>query len=125
VLPLTLHPATPKLRPYELKCLVDNVYYEARGESIKGQLLVAKVTLNRAKPYGSICAAVYEPFQFSWTLKKQPKPNPEVYLKVAEVAQKALYFSLPVNYFHNDTVKPVWSYNKTIVVKEGKHTFYR
>lgn len=58
----------------EIGCLAANLYFEARGEPLKGQLAVAKVTLNRVKSKqypDSICAVVFQKHQFSWT-KQQP-----------------------------------------------------
>ena len=33
----------------EIKCLAENIYFEARGESTAGKMAVALVTLNRVK----------------------------------------------------------------------------
>lgn len=38
---------TAKVDPEQAYCLAQNVYYEAKGESIQGQFAVASVTLNR------------------------------------------------------------------------------
>jgi N-acetylmuramoyl-L-alanine amidase len=40
---------TSNIDPEEAFCLAENVYYEAKGESLQGQFAVASVTLNRAK----------------------------------------------------------------------------
>jgi len=55
----------------EIKCLADNIYFEARNESVKGQVAVASVTKNRVKSKhypNTICKVVWEHRQFSWTL---------------------------------------------------------
>lgn len=39
---------TADINPEEAFCLAQNVFYEARGEDLKGQFAVASVTLNRA-----------------------------------------------------------------------------
>ena len=47
----------------EIQCLARNIHYEARGESRRGQLAVAKVTLNRVESDlfpNSICGVVNE-----------------------------------------------------------------
>ena len=109
-----------------MKCLTDNVYYEARGEPIKGQLLVARTTLNRAKPFGSICAAVYQPYQFSWTMSpKRAKINKELYKQVEKVAYMALYYNSPVYYFHNKHINPAWAKTKVKIAKVGNHVYYK
>ena len=53
----------------ELHCLSTSIFLEARGESILGQQLVAKVILNRVKNPSfpnSACKVVFQPKQFSW-----------------------------------------------------------
>ena len=124
--PLAVNPAYPLLKPHQLKCLVDNVYYEARGEPIKGQVLVARVTLNRARDFhdGDICKAVYAPYQFSWTKGYKKKPNPEVYERAAKAAYMSLWYHKPVYYFHSKYIKPEWAKKKIIVAKVGNHVFY-
>lgn len=104
---------------------MDNIYYEARGEPLKGQLLVARATLNRAKPYGSICAAVYEPWQFSWTMSpKRARINYDVYAKLEKVAYMSLYYNSPVYYFHATHVSPDWARTKRVIARVGNHIFY-
>ena len=114
-----------------MKCLADNVYHEARVEPVKGQMLVARVTLNRAKKYhsGDICKAVYQKGQFSWTngftMNKPPKIfETETYANAARAAYAALWYHQPVYYFHATYVKPEWAYKKKVVAKVGKHIFY-
>ena len=57
----------------EAECLAQNVYFEARNESTKGQLAVAFVVLNRVKDKrypNSICEVVYQgPTRPSWKNK--------------------------------------------------------
>ena len=63
-----------------MRCLAENIYYEARGEPLNGQYAVAEVTLNRVRsPYfpKTICAVVHDTrwdpqrrrfvAHFSWT----------------------------------------------------------
>lgn len=108
-----------------MKCLTDNVYYEARGEPIRGQMLVARVTLNRAKRTGvSICEAVYAKGQFSWTATTPKKPKEKVYNKVAKSAYAALYLHSPVYYFHGKQIKPKWAKYKKYITTIGNHVFY-
>lgn len=54
----------------ELRCLALNIYHEARGEPIDGQLAVAIVTMNRVrsdKYPNTVCRVVWQHRQFSWT----------------------------------------------------------
>lgn len=124
-IPLTVSQAYPKLRASEMKCLTDNVYYEARGEPVKGQMLVARVTLNRAKSIGSICKVVYARKQFSWTKTKGLTPNDEeAYATAAKAAYAALWYHRPVYYYHNTSVNPRWAKGKKVIIKIGNHIFY-
>ena len=53
----------------EVDCLAKNIYFEAKTESIKGQVAVGLVTLNRVmgRHYpNTVCEVVYERKQFSW-----------------------------------------------------------
>ena len=46
-----------------LMCLALNIYFEARNESIAGQIAVAEVTLNRvaSKNYpNNVCGVIYQ-----------------------------------------------------------------
>ena len=64
-----LTPCFAELNKKELNCLSLAIYKEARGESILGQQLVAKVILNRVKDPSfpnSVCKVVFQPKQFSW-----------------------------------------------------------
>ena len=68
---------TTAMREKQLKCLADNIYFEAGYESFEGKVAVAQVTLNRANhPNWSsdVCKVVYQKnviyekvvCQFSW-----------------------------------------------------------
>ena len=111
----------------EFKCLVDNVYYEARGESIEGQQMVAKVTINRTKHPDypdSICDVVYQPFQFSWTMKKQKQPSGEAYETAKYAAMQGMSHPTEAIFYHAEKAKPKWSRSKTPLTEEGHHIFY-
>jgi len=82
----------------EKTCLVENVYHEARGESIKGQIAVVYTTLNRSlsetRKYGAsnnICDIVKAPNAFSWydgTVKAIK--NPTAWNKAVAVVESVL-----------------------------------
>ena len=58
---LTANIDTTKINPEEAFCLAENIYHEARGEGLQGQLAVASVTINRVKHSqypDSICEVV-------------------------------------------------------------------
>ena len=112
----------------ELKCLADNVYYEARGEPFEGQKMVARVVINRTldEHYPSdVCAVVYQPYQFSWTLKKQKLPNIEQY-EIAKLAVlEGLHHPTEAIFYHAERVRPGWAKAKEFLEQQGKHRFYK
>lgn len=110
----------------DLKCLADNVYFEARGESERGQILVAKTALNRAKASNSsVCTAVYAPRQFSWTNKPHSIKDAEAWGSAARAAALAHLDNTPVMFYHSVKVKPYWSKHKVVIARVGNHIFYR
>lgn len=133
---------TAEDRERQLRCLTQNIYWEAASEPFEGKVAVAQVTLNRAASGnfpGDVCAVVYQKniiyskvvCQFSWycdgTHRVKPVYQP-LYRESAEVAKKVLLegFRLPslknAMYYHADYVKPGWG--KTPIAKIGRHIFY-
>lgn len=124
-------PSTPN--PEDVRCLAKNIYYEARGESVEGQIAVAQVTLNRVRTgdFGSsICKVVYAPSQFSWTLDKRKKvKNNKAWDTSVAVANEVLNGRAHLQnfnalYFHTRQVRPKWRHKKQIVTTIGNHIFY-
>lgn len=129
-------------RAKQLRCLTQNIYWEAASEPFEGKVAVAQVTLNRAASGqfpNDVCAVVYQKnviyskviCQFSWycegTHRVKPVYTP-LYKESEEVAKKVLLegFRLPglknAMYYHADYVKPGWG--KTPITKIGRHIFY-
>ena len=117
-----------------LFCLALNIYHEARGEPLQGQIAVAMVTLNRAKrQQDRICDEVFKPFQFSWTIRwsiQDPKVHDlKAFDRAKKVAAKALVLKKDptggATHYHNTTVNPVWANKLAYVGQIGKHHFYR
>ena len=53
----------------ETYCMAQNIYYEARGESLKGKQAVGNVVLNRVdhKKYpNTVCGVVYQAKRYDW-----------------------------------------------------------
>lgn len=126
----------------ERRCLAVGVYFEARGEPVKGQQAVAQVIINRVKnpAYpGSICGVVYQNkwkrnrCQFSFACDgirdkiRSPK-HWEIASKVADDAIDGRVFLKSVgssSHYHADYVRPRWRRNMKRLVKIGRHIFYR
>ncbi len=117
----------------ELRCLATGVYFEARSESLSGQLAVADVILNRSTSGrfpGSVCSVVTQKGQFSFVRHgKLPTPPANAQwrraLAVAQVARKNLWESPAGDalYFHARYANA--SLGRASVATVGNHIFYR
>ena len=127
-------PSRDARRHHALRCLAMNIYFEARGESRRGQLAVAAVTLNRKRsPHypDSICAVVWQSRQFSWTHQAvwhRPR-NDRAWRFAMKLANEVYHnkVKLPVvraTHFHARYVAPEWSTQMKRVARIGKHLFY-
>jgi spore germination cell wall hydrolase CwlJ-like protein len=120
----------------EERCLAGAVYFEARGESLEGQLAVAEVVLNRAASGeypASICEVVKQPAQFSFVRNGLFPPIDEscvawrTAVGVAHIADEKLADELAsdVLWYHADYVAPAWGRRLARVTQIGAHIFYR
>ena len=126
-------PLLQSAKKTDIDCLARNVYHEARGEPIEGQIAVAQVTVNRVESgefQSSICRAVYANRQFSWTNTK-PKKIKDIKAWEASVAIATAVLTKSVHlpdfkalYFHTKQVKPYWNRDKRVLAVIGNHIFY-
>ena len=125
----------------QMSCLAEALYFEARGEPIKGQLAVGEVILNRvedARYPSSICKVINQgtgrrfACQFTYTCDgkletvNERKPY-EMALKIAKILMTTHDRKLTKGstHFHSNYVNPRWSKKFERVVKFGRHIFYR
>jgi N-acetylmuramoyl-L-alanine amidase len=119
----------------ERLCLAKAIYFEARSESLEGQLAVAEVVLNRAasgRYPPTVCAVVTQPAQFSFIHGGRfpaPDTNSECWhkaLAIAEIASKRLasQVSRDVLWYHATYVSPSWGRAKNRAAQIGTHIFY-
>jgi spore germination cell wall hydrolase CwlJ-like protein len=120
----------------ETNCLATAVYFEARGESLEGQLAVAHVVMNRAtsgRYPPDWCSVVKQPAQFSFVRHgefPQADTNSEAWKKAEAIAELAASNIVPsvgtdVLWYHADYVAPAWRHNLQEVEQIGAHIFYR
>ena len=122
----------------EANCIAVAVYHEARGESLQGQLAVARVIMNRAasgKYPATWCGTVKQPWQFSFVNPRtgyMPGVNEAsaAWRKAQGVTRLATANAVPVLstdvlWYHADYVAPSWGRRLTRVNKIGTHIFYR
>lgn len=117
-----------------LLCLALNVYWEARNQSIAGQVAVAQVTMNRvASPDypDDVCEVVYQHQQFSWYWDGKPdKPLEHAAWESAiDVAGAVMHGSIHkdligVTHYHAVYVQPYWASAYNMVVQIDDHVFY-
>ncbi len=118
----------------ELRCLAGAVYFESRGESLAGQLAVARVIINRAESGrypSSYCGVVTQRSQFSFVrggkmpkLRESGRPWARA-LAIAQIARANSWKNKAPGalFFHARYVSPRWG--KTRVAQIDNHIFYR
>jgi spore germination cell wall hydrolase CwlJ-like protein len=135
--------ADERQRHEDLTCLAQNIYFEARGESINGQFAVAEVTINRVSSKrfpDTVCAVVHEKRwdairkrnvgAFSWTELKalrKPKGMPWEQATLVAIAtyDKQEAPTVPgALFYHAERINPRWSRSKKLVATIGSHKFY-
>ena len=126
----------------EQKCLATGIYFEARGESLRGQAAVAQVVLNRVRnpAYPStICGVVYQnqhlknrcQFSFACDGKKDVINNKKAYKTAEDIAMAvtAGKIFLPEvassTHYYAQYVSPGWARSMEKMKKIGLHIFYR
>ena len=125
----------------QMSCLAEALYFEARGEPIKGQLAVGEVILNRVEDVrfpSSICRVVNQgtgrrfACQFTYTCDgkletvHERKPY-EMALKIAKILMTTHDRKLTrgSTHYHSNYVDPKWSKKFERVAKFGRHIFYK
>ena len=122
-----------------LECLAKAIYFEARGESIKGQAAVAEVILNRAQSAlypRDICAVGNQGgsggCQFSFTCDgRSDAVSDRTAWYVAQKVASAYIEGAPrsltdgATHFHTPAVKPAWAKRFEQTARIGSHFFYR
>ena len=127
--------ARVQLQKSELKCLVDNAYYEARGEGVVGMLLVTKVVINRAvASKTSYCSVVYKRKQFSWTENTylrtiSKKDRDAIEVLILDLVNGDLNHVIPKQllnavFYHNTSVQPYWTTSVKRLGSWNNHVFY-
>lgn len=122
-------------------CLAEALYFEARGESVKGQFAVAEVIMNRASSAefpDSVCGVIRQgtgrkyQCQFTYTCDGLAEniANPAAFDQVDKVARLMVQgasrrLTAGATHYHTKAVSPRWSrvFPRTTTI--GVHHFYR
>ncbi|WP_186294309.1 cell wall hydrolase [Bradyrhizobium guangdongense] len=131
-----------KSRAKSEKCLAEAVYFESRGEAVRGQIAVAQVVMNRVfsgKYPDTVCGAVYQnkhrhlacQFTFACDNNADVIREPEMWERAKKIAKAMLdgKIWLPEvgksTHYHAYWVRPSWVAEMKKMYKTGVHTFYR
>lgn len=128
-------------RDAQWRCLSEALYFEARGESLKGQIAVAEVILNRvdSDQYpDSICGVVKQgqnrrkgcQFSYNCDGKRNVIGNRKVFERLGKIAWmmmqgKPRVLTDDALFYHNTSVRPSWSRKFQRTARIGSHIFYR
>ena len=123
------------------RCLSEALYFEARGETVKGQFAVAEVIMNRVRSArfpDNVCGVINQgtgrkyQCQFTYTCDGNPETihEPRAFDRVAKVARTVLDGRAPdltngATHYHTTAVRPRWSRVYTKTASIGVHIFYR
>ena len=123
------------------KCLAEALYFEARGESVRGQFAVAEVILNRVESErfpDSLCGVIRQgtgkkyQCQFTYTCDghKEVIHEKKAYERVAKVARASIdgvakQLTSGATHYHTKAVRPSWARVYKETARIGVHIFYR
>src|SRR6266481_6024715 len=125
-----------KSRAKSEKCLAEAVYFEARGEAVRGQIAVAQVVMNRAfsgKYPDTVCGVVYQNKHrhFACDITPDVIREPDMWDRARKIAKAMLDGQLWLpevdksTHYHAYWVRPSWVSEMKKTYKFGVHTFYR
>ncbi|TGQ91238.1 cell wall hydrolase [Mesorhizobium sp. M8A.F.Ca.ET.208.01.1.1] len=134
-------PASVFSKP-EQKCLANGIYFEARGETVRGQAAVAQVILNRVRNPAypnSICGVVYQndswfnrcQFSFACDGRKKRIDNPVAYKTAQDIGMAVTAGKIFIpevgssTHYYANYVHPGWARTMQKMTKIGLHIFYR
>jgi len=126
----------------ELWCLATAIYFEARGESYRGQVAVAQVVLNRVKDHrypDTICGVVYQnqqrrnSCQFSFACDGIPEVinDQKSWAQAEDISNRIVAGELyltevgDATHYHATYVRPAWAPRMNKVTQIGLHVFYK
>jgi len=138
----------------QLECLAKNIYFEARGESVQGQVAVSHVVLNRVKSKrfpNTICGVVKQGVASSWYLEHHNKVVPARHMcqfswycdgkpdhpinvdawvrsvKIASDVMRGIHSDITggAMWYHADYVSPNWCDDFQHVRSIDTHRFYK
>ncbi|MEQ3626828.1 MAG: cell wall hydrolase [Celeribacter sp.] len=123
------------------ECLTQALYFEARGESVKGQFAVAEVILNRVGSSlypDSVCGVVNQgtgklyqcQFTFTCDGAAETVHEPRAWTRAGKIARLMLdgaprTLTAGATHYHTNAVSPSWAGKFARTTQIGVHLFYR
>lgn len=123
------------------RCMTEALYFEARGESVRGIFAVAEVILNRVDSErfpDTVCGVIKQGVnnkrgcQFSYACDRYPEVyrEHEARIAVGKVARIMLdggarKLTKGADHYHTTAVNPRWARAFDKVIQIGVHKFYR
>src|ERR1019366_2855355 len=137
-----LAPPQPRGDDKAGETIASTIYFEARGESVRGQIAVAQVVMNRVfSPFypNDVCGVVYQnsnrhlACQFTFACDGIPDvvPEPDAWARAQRIANDMLGGKLwmpevaKTTHYHAYWVHPDWVNEMKKIYKLGVHAFYR
>ena len=131
-----------KAREKAEKCLANAVYFESRGEPVRGQIAVAQVVMNRVfSPFypNNVCDVVYQnahrhlscQFTFACDGKSKAIHERGAWARASRIAKHVLDGQIyepavgTSTHYHAIYVRPNWAREMRKNVRYGIHNFYR
>ena len=141
-----------KLPPFNLaafKCHLDNIYHESRGLDDEETEAIIAVVDNRKKVFKKTdCEIIYQPYQFSWTMRKSHIREKELYAALGmrlatrfgrseaqrgrdggrHVTGNVVHLPkafLSATHYHAVGVNPGWAKKLVRIGRIRNHIFYR
>lgn len=131
----------PEFEDRERRCLSTAIYFEARGESKRGQIAVAQVVLNRVRSPlfpETICGVVFQgqmrkgcQFSFACDGHTDNPRNKDQWALAQGLAKEVMSGDqwLPEvgysTFYHANYVNPRWARHMRKIDKIGRHIFYK
>jgi spore germination cell wall hydrolase CwlJ-like protein len=130
---VALHAASARPVSPQTACMARTVYLEASNQTLRGQLAVAQVIVNRMRSSAypkSACEVVDQPGQFAQADGDQDPAGSKRWRTAVAIARIAQDSRVPqvapgAKFFHATYVNPSWSQTHERIAQIGDHVFYR
>jgi spore germination cell wall hydrolase CwlJ-like protein len=131
-----------EFRAREVRCMATAIYFEARGEPVRGQIAVGQVIMNRVRSDfypNTICGVVFQgqwnrnacQFSFACDGRTDAAKEPEQWKIALDVAKQVISGKVHLSdigdatHYHAVYVRPDWRRDVKRIKQLGVHIFYK